>query len=58
MYQYLSILYNDINIFAFVKDNEEPDHDLFDIDGNYVPRTFFIGKLHCIGSLGLFSSLQ
>ena len=35
-----------IIIFLFPKDDEEPDYDeLFDIDGTYVPRTFFIGKL-------------
>lgn len=38
------MLFNDVYIFVFLKGNEDPDHDLFDIDGNYVPRTFFIGK--------------
>ena len=34
--------------YLFPKDDEEPDDELFDIDGSYVPRTFFIGKFHCI----------
>jgi hypothetical protein len=32
--------------FLFSKDDEEPgDEELFDIDGTYVPRTFFIGTI-------------
>jgi hypothetical protein len=33
------------DIYLFPKDDEEPDDELFDIDGSYVPRTFFIGKI-------------
>lgn len=44
--------------YLFSKNDEEPDDELFNIDGTYVPRTFFIGKSYFILIIQIYNTVR